>query len=619
MKRSFLQILFCLTVIALSGWYVEGNILLAQEVEFKASGPGRIENGQRFRFTYTVNQQGTNLKPGKMDDFQVLSGPNSSTSSSIQVINGNMTQSLKVSYTYILQAKKEGTFTIPSGSITVEGKKYNSNPVTIKVVKARSGQANANSRSNGGNGSNRGTPAAGLSKDDLFLRMVVSKSEVRKGEPIIATLKLYTRVNLANLGSFKAPAYNGFWSETLQEARNLNFQRETIKGEVYNTAVVQQHVLIPERSGTLQIEPAELTAIAQVASQRQRRRRSLFDNFFGAYENVERLLKSPTLNIKVKELPGGAPAGYAEAVGNIRLSAVLDPPETKTNEAVSLKVTYSGTGNLKLIGEPKIKFPTDFEVYDPKISNSYSASSKGFSGSKSYEYLLIPRHEGYFEIPAISFTVFDLESNQYKTQTAGPFPVQVAKGEGEAVTAIDLGTIKEDVQQLGTDIRYIRTDNFELREKDRPFFGSASFYLSYALSLGAFVLSMFFVGRKRRQSEDVVYMKNKKAAKVAQSRLKEAKNFMEKGEREPFYRAVLDAQWGYISDKLNIPTGELNKEKIQDQLESKAVEPSLVKGYIDLMNRCEFAQFAPGGGEDELSSVYAEAERLIKAMESNIK
>jgi hypothetical protein len=340
---------------------------------------------------------------------------------------------------------------------------------------------------------------------------------------------------------------------------------------------------------------------------------------FGSYQNVQKVLTSSKINITVNDLPPGAPAGYSGAVGNIQLKATVDPPTTKTNEPVSLKISFSGTGNLKLIPDPSLKFPTDFEVYDPKISNNYNAGASGFSGTKSYEYLMIPRHEGDFEIPAVNFSVFDLESGKYKTLTAGPFPIHVDKGEAGEVTAIDPGMYKEDVQVLGSDVRYIKTNDISLRQKNRPFFGSATFYLSYAASLGLFFIGLLLMRRQRQRNEDVVFMKNKKAGKVAQTRLKQAKVFLDQNDRNGFYKAVLDAQWGYLSDKLNISQGKLNKETILQTLTAKGVDVSLTTQFLDLMNRCEFAQFAPGTGAGELSGVYDEAADLIGRLESLLK
>ena len=397
--------------------------LYGQNVSLTASAPKVVSVGERFRLVYTVNAQGSDFTPGKMDGFGVLSGPNTSTSSSVQIINGQMEQSMKISYTYILEAQKEGKFTINRGRITVEDQQYNSNAVTIEVVKGQApAQARGGNSGSSGNGNSRGSANdINISNEDLFIRMLFSKKEVRQGEPIVATLKLYTRAQLSNLGGFKAPSYNGFWSETLREAQNISLQRENYNGSVYNTAVIQQHVLFPERAGTLTIDPAELTAYVQVRIQNARSR-SLFDQFFGATENVEKILKSPPVSIKVNPLPGGAPAGFNGAIGNINMTATLDPSATKTNEPLTLKITYSGTGNLKLLADPNPKFPSDFEVYDPKISNNYRAGAKGYTGTKTYEYLIIPRHAGVYEIPAIQFAAFDLAANTYSSSNAAHLP-----------------------------------------------------------------------------------------------------------------------------------------------------------------------------------------------------
>ena len=613
MKTNAIKNLFYLKTLLFIGCFFWANKITAQKVSFTAKAPRVVSIGEQFRFVYTVNAQGSNLNTGSFENFAVLSGPNTSQSMSMQTVNGKMTQRFEISYTFILRAKKEGKFTISPGSITVEGKEYNSNRLTIEVVKEKAPTAKNNRRNGGTNAPSQGT----VSDDDLFLRVLVSKRNVMRGEPIIATLKFYSKVSLSDLGGLKTPDFNGFWSETLWEVTSLEFQRENVDGEIYNAAVIRQSVLIPERTGTLTIEPAELTAVVRHAIKTGQR------NFFGQevvrHQNVKKELASARVNITVNDLPSGAPASYNGAVGNIKMTASLDPSETKTNEPVSLKITYAGTGNLKLIPDPEVRFPSDFEVYDPKVGNNYNVGAKGFSGNKTYEYLLIPRHEGDFEIPAINFSVFDIETKKYKTFSAGPFPIHVEKGEGGEVTAIDPGLYKEDVQMLGSDIRYLKTNVVSLRQKDRPFFGSASFYLSYGASFGLFLLGLVLMRRQRQRSEDVVFMKNKKAGRVAQSRLKQAKTFLDQGDRNGFYKAVLDAQWGYISDKLNISQGKLNKENIRQSLAEKNIEETLVNQYVGLMNRCEFAQFAPVGGDGELSGVYEEAADLIGKMEAVFK
>lgn len=591
--------------------------IFAQDVRFTLRGPEVVAVGERFRVSYAINEQGTNMETGKFEGLKVLSGPNRSTSTSVQIVNGQTTQSIEVAYNYILVAEKEGTFYVPAAKITFEGKNYNSNTLKVKVVKGR--QNNSRSPGAATSGNNATTPEASISSEDLLLRMLLSKREAMQGEPIIATLKMYTRINLANLGNYKTPAFNGFWSEILQQAQQIRFKREEYNGQIYNTAIIQQHVLIPERTGDLTIEPAELTAIAQIPI-KSRSRRGFFDDFYQRYQNVEKTLKSPSASIKINPLPAGAPASFNGAVGNMKLSASLDPQETKTNEAVALKITYSGTGNLKLIAEPDLKFPSDFEVYDPKVSTNFKANVNGFSGNKTYEYLLIPRHEGDFEIPALNFAVFDLTSKTYKNFTAGPFPLKVEKGEGgENITGFDLGMMKEDVRELGSDIRFIRVNNFALQKKGQPFFGSLSFYLSYLIGLILFFIVLYLARQQRKRSEDVVYMKNKKAGRLAQSKLKEAKLMMDKGDTSGFYKETVNALWSYLGDKLNIPQGELSKEKVRTGLANKGVGEDMIQEYIRLVDQCEFAQFAPGGANEKMANLYGESIQLINQLEQTLK
>lgn len=595
--------------------------LTGQNVKFQAAAPKVVSVGERFRLIYSVNAVGDNFRPGTIKGFGVLSGPSQSTSQSMRMINGKTERSIEISYSYILEAQQEGNFTIEPASITVEGQQYTSNPVQIEVVVGQTPSAKNNQGQSRQNRQPRTQNRGGsteISKDDLFVRLLVSKGEVMQGEPIVATLKLFTRVSLANLGNYKAPSYNGFWSESLRDAQNISLQRENINGVIYNTAVIEQHVLIPERSGTLTIDQSELSAVVQVRVQNARSR-SLFDQFFGATQNIEKVLVSAPVNIKVNALPTGAPAGYAGAVGDIRLDARLEPTETKANEPITLKLTYSGTGNLKLIPDPKPKFPTDFEVYDPKVSNNYRATAKGFTGSKTYEYLIIPRHEGTYEIPPISFASYDLVNKEYKVSNSTPFTVDVEKGEGGGMVAVDPIVGKEEVQLLGEDIRYLKTGSIELRNKNLPFFGSARFYLGYLIPSLFLGLGLIVARNYRKRNEDVVYVKGKKAKKVAQNRLKKAKSLMDSGQKDPFYKEVINAQWGYLSDRLNIPKGELNKDKVQSGLTSKQVNARLIQDYIGFINQCEFAQFAPGKSENELVEIYNRAADLINKLERAIK
>ncbi len=577
------------------------NTLSAQDVQFTAQAPSQVSIGDRFRLVYTVNQEATDLKIDNLKGFDILSGPNRSSSTSVQIINGKMSQSIKLSFTYLLQAQKEGTFKLPPAKVTVDGKTYLSNSVVIKVIE---GTPNA-----GSSGRNRKSSGSEVSNDDLFLRMLVSRRKALQGEPIIATLKLYTRVNLANLGNFKSPAFNGFWSEILKKAEQINLQREQINGQTFNTAVIQQHVIIPERSGKLTIEPAELTALVRVRAAQQ-------SGFFSRYQNVEKQLTSAEVTIDVSPLPARAPAGFSGAVGDIKVNATLEPQETKTNEAVSLKITFSGTGNLKLIEQPYIKFPPDFEVYDPKIGANYRPGARGYSGSKTFEYLLIPRHEGAFEIPQLNFSYFDLNDKTYKTAAVGPFPLNVQKGEGNADnTGIDFGTMKEDVREVGSDIRFIRTNTFALQPKDRPFFDSFSFYALYLLGILAFGSLLFFLNRRKQRQSDLVYMKNKKAGRLAQNKLKTAKQKLDQGDEKAFYSETVTALWGYLSDKLNIQQKELSKNKVKESLARYQVEGTLIQSYIDLIDRCEFAQFAPGAATGTMTDVYNDAVELINQVE----
>ena len=337
---------------------------------------------------------------------------------------------------------------------------------------------------------------------------------------------------------------------------------------------------------------------------------------FGSYQNIEKKISSPALTIDVKPLPSPKPAGFTGAVGALKYSATIDNQEVVTNDPISLKVSISGNGNLKLIDPPKVKLPPDFELYDPKVSNNVSANANGQSGSKTVEYLMIPRHAGTFEIPAIPFAYFDPKSKSYKSLSAGPFTINVAKGENDNLTLIEPGVVKEDLRVLGSDIRFIKTNDFPLKNKNKYFLGSIPFFLTYIGSLGLFFLAFFFVRKKKEEMADTVGVRNKKAAKVAQNRLKTAKSHLTSGAQTEFYKSLLQALWGYIADKLNMSTGELNKENIRSAMTAKGIGEEMAEKFIGLIDQCEFAQFAPSSGGDSLESIFTKASELITQMEN---
>ncbi len=585
---------------------------LGQDVKFTASAPIAVANGDRFRLVYEVNAEGENFKHGDLEGFSVLSGPNLSTSSSVQIINGKMSQSVSYSYVFILQATREGKFSLPAATITVDGKEYTSNSPKIEVAKARQGQQNQNNSANGQNGQ--------ISDQDLFVRVIVPDQEVFQGEHVQATVKIYTRVNLVGFENTKFPAFNGFWSEDLDLPNQISIQREVYNGEVFNVGVLKSSILFPQRSGDLVIEPAELGCVVRVKT--RRRSNSPFDDFFGTSSvELKKTVSSPKVTVKVKSLPlNTRPSTFNGAVGKLKMTTTIDKLEATSNDPITLKVNVAGNGTLKFLEPPKIEFPADFEVYDPKVQNNLSTTSSGVSGTKTFEYLMIPRHHGDYSIPPIKFSYFNPETKKYETDQSEEFKIHVVKGENDEVAELSTpGTTRENVKMIGSDIRYIKTNDFELQKEDTYLFGSTVFNTVYIVSSSLFLLAFVFIKQKRKQESDITLVKNKKAGKMAKKRLKQAELFLKEEKKDPFYKELLNAMWGYIGDKLNMPLSELTKDNVKERLQAREVGEELIEKFIAFMNDCEFAQFSPSGGSGAMDKDYNQAIDLISELEGNIK
>ena len=603
---------YILLVIAL-GFIIPGY----GQVKFTGSVSRNISTGQRFELKYTVNGVGENFQPPVLGSFQVLSGPNQSTSQSFQMMGGKTTQSTTTAYSYVMVANKAGKFTIPPASITVAGKQYKSNPIQLSIAQGAAAQKSNGQQQGGRVQAERAKgDASQVSKDDLFLRMIVNKTKVSQGEHLIATLKVYTKLEMRGPYEPKFPALDGFWKEDIEMPGQLTPKRETLNGKQYQTYELKKYVLFPNKSGDLTIDPFGLTFVARVQAQGGGGRRSIFDNFFGRVKEIEMPLLSPPVKIKVLPHPGGKPANFTGAVGNFKLVSSIDKTETTTNEPITVKVKITGNGNIRLINELPVNFPADFEVYDPKITSPMKASTSGVNGSKNFEYLLIPRHSGTFRIPPLEFSYFDPSAKKYKTLSTEEYNIEVARGEGEEETVISQpGMFKENVKFLGEDIRYIKTGSFGLQEQGSYLFGSTKFYLGYGLSSLAFILFLTYARLKRKESENVVRVRNKQASKMAKKRLKKAEGFMKANDNAGFYKELVNAFWGYLGDKLNMPLAEMNKDSVKQSLLKREVPEETINSFLKFMDECEFAQFAPSSAEGGMSSVYANAVEEISKMD----
>lgn len=602
-------LLFLITIIITLNSWADGNRT------FTTMAPDVVVNGDQFRLTFTVNTQKVKeFRAPNITDFDVLMGPTRSTQSSTQIINGKVSSSQSVTFTYILMANKEGTFTIPGASILADGESLTSNSVTIKVLPPDKG-----SSGNGGQAAAASSAAASgkISSSDLFITATASKTNVYEQEAVLLTYKVYTLVDLRSLRG-DMPDMKDFHTQEIDLPRQKQFTLEHYHGRNYNTTVWSQYVLFPQRSGKLEVP--SITFEGEVAQHIE----SIdpFDAFFNgtsALSTVRKNIVTPKVVINVKELPDGKPANFSGGVGSFTMSSSISGQNVKTNDAVTIKLVVSGMGNMKLMDVPEVKFPQDFEVYDPKIDNKFNLTREGLSGSKVIEYLAIPRHAGDFTIPPVEFSYFDVKANTYKTLKTDAYTLKVEKGEGNAEQVIADFTNKEDLKILASDIRYIKTGKTDLKKKQDFFFGSMSYWLGYIIPLLIFVVTMLIYRKQVAENANVAKVRTKKANKVAVKRLKYAGKLLAANKRDEFYDELLKALWGYTSDKLSIPVAELSKDNIEEKLASRQVSPELIKEFVDILNDAEFARYAPGDASAAMDKEYQAAMDVISKMENSIK
>ena len=496
-------------------------------------------------------------------------GPSQSSQSSFQIINGKTTQSSSITFTYILSATKNGTFTIPAATITAEGNQISSNTVKIVV----SGQAQSGGSQGGNSGrQNRQEPSmrdagSNISGSDLFIRVSANKKRLFEQEPVLLTYKVYTLVDLTQLEG-KMPDLKGFHSQEVSLPQQKTFSVEQLNGRSYRTVTWSQYVMFPQITGKLQIPSITFNGIVV----QRNRNIDPFEAFFNGgsgYIEVKKAIKAPGIDIEVDPLPA-RPAGFSGGVGKFNISATLDKTEVKANDPISLRVVVSGVGNLKLIKEPVVGFPKDFDSYDAKQTDKTKLTVNGVEGSMIYEFLAVPRHQGDFDIPPVEFTYFDTAAKQYKTVKTEAFHLHVEKGEGGNNTVQDFSG-QEDIQLLAKDIRHIKQGDIRQQVAGEYFFGSTFYWIAIALLLGGFI-SLFIIFRQRAiANADIMGSRAGKANKVATKRLKQAARLMKSGKSGEFFDEVLRALWGYVGDKLSMPVTQLSRDNIRERLMERGV------------------------------------------------
>lgn len=579
--------------------------LLGAQTFTAQTSSNKVAVGQAFQITYTLNGGGNNFRPPSFKDFDVYSGPNQS--SSMSIINGNVSQSISLSY--VIAAKKEGKFTIEPAGVVMNGKMMESNEISIEVV----GQSAATN--NGG--AKKSSSNTGESGDNIFAKTIVSNSNVFLGEQITVTHKVYSRFQIIDIKDIKFPSYTGFWTEDAKDKNSIQVFKENINGIVYQVAEIKKSYLFPQRSGVLNIDPIEVQCV--VRRQSNRAPRDIFEQFFGGqYEDVLVNVKSKKSVVDCLPLPRkNESEHFRGAVGNYAINVNLSKDKVKANEAINLTVRISGVGNLKLVDAPEIDFPEDFEKYDPRITENITTEKGTVGGTKTFDYLLIPRHEGEYKIVPFSFSYFNPETKKYVEIPLPEFIIQVEKGEENTPVVTSFNAInKEELKILSNDIRYIKTGAPSLKPMNHYFFGSALFYaLLFAPIL---VFSSFVVVRKKQiqKNSDVITLKSRKANKAAKKKLAIAEQHMRANNKELFYSEILKALLGYLGDKYNIQTGELGKERIEKVLYSKQVDETTVKQLVETIHSCEYAKYAPSAVSADLSLVYKNTVQLIEKLES---
>lgn len=597
------------------------NLAAQDDVEFKTICKRQVYVGEQFQVSYELNGNGKDFKTPNFTNFEVIGGPFSSTSSSVQIINGSVTKSNTETYSFHLRAIKEGNYTIPQATITVDRKKITSEPCEITVVKSPNG-----SSSYSGNGSSSGSQS-GASNRDVFLEAIPNKKKAYLGEQIMLTYRIFYTIPISQLSVSKAPSYSGFWTKDITDNNGTLQQSSIIRdGVQYNVATIQEIVLFPQKTGTLTIDPLDITCLAQIRQQRNRSQGyDPFDDFFGdilgtSYSNVRKDIKSQPISIEVMPLPtANKPSSFRGAVGQYTFTSKVDKNELKANEAFTFTITVSGKGNIELLELPKPVFPPDFEVYDPKITSSVKNNATGISGSKKAEYIVIPRVAGKFELNGTEFSYFNPSSKRYETLKSETYQIEVEKADGDSKTSTIYAPGQSDIKYLGSDIHHINVNENRLNITGIIFFMSPIYIIILSVMIVSFVAALIIHKKINKFNSDKVLVKNKKATKVAKKRLTNAYNFLKDNNQNGFYEEFSQAIWGYISDKLNIARSQLSIDTVKEIMSSKNVDESMINEFIELLNNCEFARFAPGDPSKKMDELYQKGIELITKAERILK
>lgn len=591
--------------------------LHADDITFVISAPEATVKGAQIQLKYILRGgEASDIQiPDEIKGFDIIYGPSVTQSYSSRNMNGKVTSDSNITYTWIIVANSEGTFTLPAATAKVNGRNYTSKVKQIRVLPP---DKNAQPQQPGRQPQaiTSSSTSANISADDAFIRAIFSKTKVNEQEAVVVTFRFYTVLNVVNVGKIEFPEFEGFMTEEFDLPINRQLALEHYKGRNYFILDVKKTLLFPQRSGKITIPSGTMEFVFRVSSGQR------METIFGTQEimtDSRKVLKTTPVVVDISPLPtDNKPANFSGAVGTFTFKPSISAEKIKANDPVTIKIDIEGTGNLKLIKNPEIKFPKDFETYDPKVTNDFKITDRGLSGKKTIEYLFIPRYQGQFTIPPIEFSYFDTQTRTYKTVTSPEYKLDVAKDPNAGNTSSTSYMNQQEVK-VDQDIRHIKTGELKFRNPDSFFVGTTAYLLWYIIPLVLFIAFAIVYRNQIKANANVSLMRTKKANKVANKRLKLAKQYLTANKKDNFYEEVLRAVWGYLSDKLTIPVADLNRENIELELVKYGVDESLIKQYISILDTCEFARYAPAESDDAMDKLYNETVDAIGKMESVIK
>lgn len=581
--------------------------------QISVSAPSKVSAGENFRIAYTINTQDVeDFRAGNISSgLELIAGPYTSQQSSYQMINGHTSSSSSITFTFTVFAAKEGVYTVPAAHARVRGRSVASRPVRITVSGRARSNGGAPKMHQDGGGQQPQVAQAGseITGKDLFIKVTANKRRVHEQEPVLLTYKVYTLVDLTQLEG-KMPDLTGFHSQEIPLPQQKSFHVERVDGRPYRCVTWSQYLMYPQMTGSLQIPSITFKGIVV----QQNRNVDPFEAFFNGgsgYVEVKRNIVAPGLSVQVDPLPA-KPAGFSGGVGKFNITASLSSKEVKAGTPITLRVVVGGTGNLKLIKQPVVEFPKGFDKYDPKVTDKTKLTNAGVGGNMVYDFLAVPRNQGKYTIPAVTFIYYDVDANAYKTLHTQPFVVNVTPGDGK-------GSTESFDKVIDNDIHSIKSGASEASTSGKLFFDSVAYWVCLLLPLLTFVILLIVFRRRAIENGDIVKMRGKRANKIARKRLKRASKLMFEHNTAEFYDEVLRTLWGYVSYKLNMPVESLSRDNIKEKLAQRGVGEGIISKFMSALEECEFERYAPGDEAGNMEKTFQSAMTAIVDIEDVMK